>query len=113
MHSKEHFEFSRAFFTEYLDCFRCELEEEIRKEMAKIYAQLKEDMIKAFNDIDEDKNGFLTKEEIKKVLEENVDQWGCFDEEMFNKLDENDDGKISVEGNKISTKSTDRQKSQR
>ena len=79
--------------------FREDLEAEIRKEMAKIFANLKEEMIKAFNAIDEDNNGFLSKDEIKKVLEENVEQWGVFDDEMFDKLDENDDGKISIDGN--------------
>ena len=67
--------------------------------MAKFYANMKDEMIEAFKKMDEDGNGFLSKEEIQKVLEENCEKWGYFDEDMFNKLDENDDGKISTQGN--------------
>ena len=66
--------------------------------MAKFYANMKDEMIEAFKKMDEDGNGFLSKEEIQKVLEENCEKWGYFDEDMFNKLDENDDGKISTDG---------------
>ena len=59
---------------------------------------MKDEMIEAFKKMDEDGNGFLSKEEIQKVLEENCEKWGYFDEDMFNKLDENDDGKISTDG---------------
>ena len=59
---------------------------------------MKDEMIEAFKKMDEDGNGFLSKEEIQKVLEENCEKWGYFDEDMFNKLDENDDGKISTNG---------------
>ena len=86
------------FFSEYLLAFQKELEAEIRKEMAKFYANMKDEMIEAFKKMDEDGNGFLSKEEIQKVLEENCEKWGYFDEDMFNKLDENDDGKISTDG---------------
>merc|ERR1719225_2551775 len=55
---------------EYLLAFQKELEAEIRKEMAKFYANMKDEM--------------------QKVLEENCEKWGSFDEDMFNKLDEND-----------------------
>ena len=75
------------------------MEAEIRKEMAKFYANMKDEMIEAFKKMDEDGNGFLSKEEIQKVLEENCEKWGYFDDDMFAKLDENDDGKISTQGN--------------
>ena len=60
---------------------------------------MKDEMIEAFNKMDEDGNGFLSKAEIQKVLEENCEKWGYFDDDMFAKLDENDDGKISTQGN--------------
>ena len=91
-------EIPSIFSSEYLLAFQKELEEEIRKEMAKFYATMKDEMIEAFNKMDEDGNGFLSKAEIQKVLEENCEKWGYFDEDMFNKLDENDDGKISTNG---------------
>ena len=89
---------SLIFLPEYLLAFQKELEAEIRKEMAKFYSTMKEEMVEAFNKMDADGNGFLSKEEIQKVLEENCEKWGYFDDDMFNKLDENDDGKISTEG---------------
>ena len=91
--------------------FREDLEAVIRAEMAEIFAKLKVDMIKAFNAIDADNNGFLSKDEIKKVVEENVEQWGFFDDEKFDKLDENDDGKISIDGNKMKNNSPNSQNS--
>ena len=92
-------EIPSIFSSEYLLAFQKELEAEIRKEMAKFYATMKDEMIEAFNKMDEDGNGFLSKAEIQKVLEENCEKWGYFDDDMFAKLDENDDGKISTQGN--------------
>ena len=49
--------------------------------------------------MDADGNGFLSKEEIKKVMEENSKTWGHVDDETFDQVDLNDDGKISIDGN--------------
>ena len=40
-----------------------------------------------------------SKEEIKKVMEENSKTWGHVDDEAFDQVDVNDDGKISIDGN--------------
>ena len=72
-------------------------EEEIRQEMTKHFQSVKEEMIEAFKKIDKDGNGFLSKDEIKGVLESNAQKWGHIEEEIFDKADENKDGKISIE----------------
>ena len=74
-------------------------ENEIRQDMAKFFKQMKEEMSDAFKKMDADGNGFLSKDEIKKVLEENSKTWGHVDDQVFDQVDVNGDGKISLEGN--------------
>ena len=74
-------------------------ETEIRQDMAKFFKNMKEEMSEAFKKMDADGNGFLSKEEIKKVMEENSKTWGHVDDEAFDQVDVNDDGKISIDGN--------------
>ena len=74
-------------------------ENEIRQDMAKFFKQMKEEMSDAFKKMDADGNGFLSKDEIKKVLEENSKTWGHVDDQVFDQVDVNGDGKISIEGN--------------
>ena len=74
-------------------------ETEIRQDMAKFFKNMKEEMSDAFKKMDADGNGFLSKEEIKKVMEENSKTWGHVDDETFDQVDLNDDGKISIDGN--------------
>ena len=74
-------------------------ENEIRQDMAKFFKQMKEEMSDAFKKMDADGNGFLSKDEIKKVMEENSKTWGHVDDEAFDQVDVNDDGKISIDGN--------------
>ena len=74
-------------------------ENEIRQDMAKFFKKMKEEMSDAFKKMDADGNGFLSKDEIKKVMEENSKTWGHVDDETFDKVDLNDDGKISIDGN--------------
>mgnify|MGYP001164292980 FL=1 len=74
-------------------------ETEIRQDMAKFFKNMKEEMSDAFKKMDADGNGFLSKEEIKKVMEENSKTWGHVDDEAFDQVDVNDDGKVSIEGN--------------
>ena len=71
---------------------------EIKAEMGKFFKCLREEMEEAFKKMDADGNGFLSKEEIKKVLEENSQKWGHVDDELFDKVDEDKDGKVSFEG---------------
>lgn len=55
-----------------------------------------------FNSFDEDRNGVLTKNELKellKVLE--VDTSNAHVERVFNAFDDNNDGKITFEGMSI------------
>ena len=73
-------------------------ETEIKAEMGKFFKCLREEMEEAFKKMDADGNGFLSKEEIKKVLEENSQKWGHVDDELFDKVDEDKDGKVSFEG---------------
>merc|ERR1711894_186139 len=73
-------------------------ENEIRQDMAKFFKQMKEEMSDAFKKMDADGNGFLSKDEIKKVLEENSKTWGHVDDQVFDQVDVNGDGKISLEG---------------
>ena len=72
-------------------------EEEIRQEMAKHLQCVKGEMIEAFKKMDKDGNGFLSKDEIKGVLESNAQKWGHIDDDIFDKADENKDGNISIE----------------
>merc|ERR1711953_1222594 len=72
-------------------------ETEIRQDMAKFFKNMKEEMSDAFKKMDADGNGFLSKEEIKKVMEENSKTWGHVDDEAFDQVDVNDDGKISID----------------
>ena len=74
-------------------------ENEIRQDMAKYFKKMKEEMSDAFKKMDADGNGFLSKDEIKKVMEENSKTWRNVDEETFDQVDLNDDGKISIDGN--------------
>ena len=74
-------------------------ETEIRQDMAKFFKNMKEEMSDAFKKMDADGNGFLSKDEIKKVMEENSKTWGHVDDETFDQVDLNDDGKISIDGN--------------
>ena len=74
-------------------------EDEIRQDMAKFFKKMKEEMSDAFKKMDADGNGFLSKDEIKKVMEENSKTWGHVDDEAFDQVDVNDDGKISIDGN--------------
>ena len=74
-------------------------ENEIRQDMAKFFKKMKEEMSDAFKKMDADGNGFLSKDEIKKVMEENSKTWGHVDDETFYQVDLNDDGKISIDGN--------------
>ena len=74
-------------------------ETEIRQDMAKFFKNMKEEMSDAFKKMDADGNGFLSKDEIKKVLEENSKTWGHVDDQVFDQVDVNGDGKISIEGN--------------
>eukprot|EP00093_Oithona_nana_P002605 02605.XXX_63495_62755_1 [CDS] Oithona nana genome sequencing. len=82
---------------EWLKRFKDEVEEEILKELKKYKENLKAEMLKEFQALDENGDGFLTKDEIKSALKINEDKWGCFDEHYFTCLDENDDGKLSFE----------------
>ena len=68
--------------------------------MARFLAETKEEMIEAFNKMDDDGNGYLSKEEVIKVLEENGDKWGDFGDPdtLFDEVDADNDGKISKEG---------------
>merc|ERR1712140_30566 len=72
-------------------------ENEIRQDMAKFFKKMKEEMSDAFKKMDADGNGFLSKDEIKKVMEENSKTWGHVDDETFDQVDLNDDGKISID----------------
>ena len=74
-------------------------ENEIRQDMAKFFKKMKEEMSDAFKKMDVDGNGFLSKDEIRKVMEENSKTWGHVDDETFDKVDLNDDGKIAIDGN--------------
>merc|ERR1712062_69527 len=72
-------------------------ENEVRQDMAKFFKKMKEEMSDAFKKMDADGNGFLSKDEIKKVVEENSKTWGHVDDETFDQVDLNDDGKISID----------------
>merc|ERR1712062_408491 len=72
-------------------------ENEIRQDMAKFFKKMKEEMSDAFKKMDADGNGFLSKDEIEKVMEENSKTWGHVDDETFDQVDLNDDGKIYID----------------
>ena len=74
-------------------------EKEIQEEIQKFADNVREEMTKAFKEMDADGNGFLSEEEIKKVFKDNAHKWGHVDGDLFSKVDENKDGKISIEGN--------------
>ena len=59
--------------------------------MAKYFKKMKEEMSDAFKKMDADGNRFLSKDKIKT--------WGHLDDEAFDQVDLNDDGKISIDGN--------------
>ena len=61
--------------------------------------KLMAEMLEEFKQYDVNGDGFVTRDEINEVMEKNSDKWGLFDFGFFEQLDENDDGKLSIEGN--------------
>ena len=60
--------------------------------------KLMAEMMEEFKQYDVNGDGFVTRDEIHEVMEKNADKWGLFDFGFFEDLDENNDGKISLEG---------------
>ena len=50
------------------------------------------------NELNEDKDGKISLDEIKKAYEKRGRKFGKADEEIFEKLDKDDSGKICIEG---------------
>ena len=76
----------------------CNRECEILQEMDNHFKSVKEDMEGLFKKMDSDGSGFLSKEEVQKMCQENEQKWGNVEEEIFAKVDVNNDGKVSIEG---------------
>ena len=74
-------------------------ENEIRQDMVKYFKEMKEEMSDAFKKMDANGDGFLSKDEIKKIMGENSKTWGHVEDALFDQVDVNDDGKVSIEGN--------------
>ena len=74
-------------------------ENEIRQDMAKYFKEMKEEMSDAFKKMDANGDGFLSKDEIKKIMGEKSKTWGHVEDALFDQVDVNDDGKVSIEGN--------------
>ena len=51
-----------------------------------------------FEELDINGDGFLTMEEMKAVFEAEGEKWDTEDKEIFQQVDENGDGKISIKG---------------
>ena len=51
-----------------------------------------------FEELDINGDGFLTMEEMKAVFEAEGEKWDTEDEEIFQQVDENSDGKITIRG---------------
>ena len=51
-----------------------------------------------FEELDINGDGFLTMEEMKAVFEAEGEKWDSEDEDIFQQVDENGDGKISIKG---------------
>ena len=79
-------------------------ENEIRQDMAKYFKEMKEEMSDAFKKMDANGDGFLSKDEIKKIMGEKSKTWGHVEDALFDQVDVNDDGKVSIEGNLFFTK---------
>ena len=55
-------------------------------------------LLARFEELDMNGDGFLTMEEMKAVFEAEGEKWDTVDEEIFQQVDENGDGKISIKG---------------
>ena len=55
-------------------------------------------LLARFEELDINGDGFLTMEEMKAVFEAEGEKWDTEDEEIFQQVDENGDGKISIKG---------------
>ena len=53
----------------------------------------------AFSDLDLNGDGFLSMNELKQGFEKYGQKWDEAEEERYKKMDENGDGKVSLEGN--------------
>ena len=73
-------------------------EREILQEMDKHFKSVKVEMEGLFKQMDTDGNGLLSKEEVQKMCQENEQKWGKVEEEIFAKVDADEDGKVSLEG---------------
>ena len=52
----------------------------------------------AFSDLDLNGDGFLSMDELKQGFEKYGQKWDEAEEERYKKMDENGDGKVSLEG---------------
>ena len=57
-----------------------------------------------FEELDINGDGFLTMEEMKAVFEAEGEKWDTEDEEIFQQVDENGDGKITIKGTYLQKK---------
>ena len=55
-------------------------------------------LLARFEELDINGDGFLTMEEMKAVFEAEGEKWDTEDEEIFQQVDENSDGKITIRG---------------
>ena len=69
-------------------------EREILQEMDKHFKSVKVEMEGLFKQMDTDGNGLLSKEEVQKMCQENEQKWGKVEEEIFAKVDADEDGKV-------------------
>ena len=60
------------------------------------------DIMKQFEDLDINGDGFLTRDELKQGFEKYGQKWDEAEEERYMKMDQNGDGKVSLEGKKNS-----------
>ena len=96
--------FSFTFFSsEWIEKFKDKREEEAVKERTKHRREKIKSQISILRDdfekFDKNGDGFLDKDEIKAMLEQNqLNELVGFDEEFYYCMDMNEDGKISFEG---------------
>lgn len=57
------------------------------------------ELMTAFSDLDLNGDGFLSMNELKQGFEKYGQKWDEAEEERYKKMDENGDGKVSLEGN--------------
>ena len=55
-------------------------------------------IIEAFKENDKNKDGKITKEEMKQIMEENGHEWGELEEAQFQLMDVDQGGSISLQG---------------